>query len=138
MKTNFGRFFLLLCLAAGVLTGCSKPSENPLASTEWRLVSLNGKDLIPETSITASFTNKEIVGSSGCNRYSAIVEETDNTINFPDNEAAVTDRGCLTPDGVMEQEKEYIAVLLSVTTFSVSDGQLEMKNGDGDVVLIFE
>jgi heat shock protein HslJ len=104
------------------------------------LVSLNGKDLIPETRITASFinTNKEIVGSSGCNRYSAIVEETDNTINFPDNEVAVTDRGCITPDGVMEQEKEYIAVLLSVTTFSVSDGQLEMKNGDGDIVLIFE
>jgi hypothetical protein len=39
--------------------------------------------------------------------------------------------------GLMEQEEEYITVLLSVASYEVSDGRLELKNQAGEVVLVF-
>jgi hypothetical protein len=37
----------------------------------------------------------------------------------------------------MEQEEEYIATLLSVASYKVSDGRLELENQAGEVVLVF-
>jgi heat shock protein HslJ len=136
MKAKLGKSIFLLCLAAGVIIACSKPIKG--VGTEWILVSLNGHDVIPGRDITATFADKEITGYAGCNSFNIDgVEITDSSLVFQHRYAAMTDLGC-SPEEIIEQEKEYITTLVSVTTYSISDGQLEMKNKDGDVVLIFK
>lgn len=49
----------------------------------------------------------------------------------------ITNLLCLEPEGVMEQEKEYLTTLRSAMTYEVSDSQLELKNQAGEVVLVF-
>ena len=132
MKSRRSRLLILLFLVIGLLTAC-----RPLVGTDWSLTSLNGHELIPETAITATFNGREIAGHAGCNFYSAIVDINDGTLVFKDRDAAVYDLLCYDPKGIMDQEQEYITALMSVTTYSLSNRQLEMKNDDGDVVLIF-
>ena len=139
MKTNWGKFFISLCLAIGVLTACRRS----LIGSEWTLVSLNDHDVIsiPGGEITATFKGKEIVGFTGCNTYSIDeVEVNDGSLVFKHHYAAKTDLLCITMEGfeLTEQENEYITTLVSATTYSISDGQLELKNEYGDVILIFQ
>jgi heat shock protein HslJ len=77
-------------------------------------------------------------GFAGCNRYSVKMEIKDNTFIFDDDGALVTDLLCVSPEGIMSQEKEYVMTLTSIVTYSRSDNRLEMKNENRDVVLIFE
>ena len=136
MKTDFGKFFVLLCLAAGVLLACSKPPGSSLVGTDWTLLSLNGHDLIPGKEITATFNGREIAGFAGCNLYSIEVEVNDNSLVFKHRYAAITETLCL-KEGIMEQEQEYTTALESVSTYILSDEKLELKNEDGDVVLSY-
>lgn len=136
VNANWGKFFVLLCLAAGVLMACSKPTEHPLVGTEWTLVSINSKDLIPESSITATFEDNIIVGYTGCNQYNADIEINTDTISYI-KVTFVTEVACIEPER-MEQERMYLQTLETITKYILKDKQLEMINGDGDIVLIFE
>jgi heat shock protein HslJ len=143
MKSNWGMFFVLLCFASVVLTACSKLQGNPLLGQEWTLISLKGHDVIsiPGREITATFKRGEIVGFTGCNRYSIDeVEVNKDSLVFKHHYAARTDLLCKTLEGfeLTEQENEYLTTFVSATAYSISDGQLELKNEYGDVVLIFQ
>lgn len=133
MKTKWGVRLSLFFLTLWLLTACS-----PLARTDWTLVSLNGHELIEGTTITLRFNDSWMEGFAGCNRYSVKMEIKDNTFIFDDDGALVTDLLCVSPEGIMSQEKEYVMTLTSVVTYSRSDNRLEMKNENRDVVLIFE
>ncbi len=132
MKLNRGRRLDLIFLAIGLLTAC-----RPLVGSDWTLISLNGHELIPETTITLSFTGEGLVGYGGCNQYGTAVEIKDDTFVFEEKHLASTEFYCVGPEGNIEQEKEYITTLESIVTYSSSDGRLEMNNEVGDVVLIF-
>jgi heat shock protein HslJ len=132
-KANWGKFFVMLCLAVGMLAACQS-----LRGGEWILVSLNGHELIPETTITLSFTSEGLVGYGGCNQYGTAVEIKDDTFVLKEKHIATTEFYCVEPEGNVEQENEYITTLESIVTYSSSDGRLEMKNETGDVVLIFQ
>ncbi len=123
---------ILLFLAIGLLTACQ-----PLVGTDWTLISLNGHELFEGTNITLRFNNDWIEGFAGCNRYSVKVETKEDSIIFDKDEIFVTDAFCVSPEGKMSQEKEYIMTFQTVVTYSCSDDRLEMKNENGDVVLIF-
>ena len=98
MKTYFCKFFVLLCLAAGVLSACSKLQDSPLMG-QWTLVSLKGQDVItiPGKDITATFNGREIVGFTGCNTYSIDEVEVNNgSLVFKHHYAAKNDLLCKT------------------------------------------
>jgi len=137
MKTNLGRFFILLYLTIGVFSACKLPFAGPLAGTEWNLVSLNGKDLIPGTRITATFKGNLINGYTGCNEYNAAMEIENDVFTYI-KISSVTEVLCAKPEGRMEQERMYLQTLETVSKYILKDKRLEMKNGDGDNVLIFE
>jgi heat shock protein HslJ len=130
MKTKWGIRLSLIFLTFWLLAACK-----PLVGTDWTLFSLNGHELVPDTTITLSFTGEAMVGYGGCNHYGTEVEITNDTFIF--DEIASTEFYCVEPEGNVEQEKDYLLTLQSVTTYSLSDGRLEMKNKNGDVVLIF-
>lgn len=56
---------------------------------------------------------------------------------FDEYGGLVTEQLCLSPEGIMLQEKEYLMALESVGTYTLSEGRLEMKDADGEVVLVF-
>lgn len=132
MKMNWSWLFILLCLAGGQLAACQ-----PLVGSDWTLTSLNGHELIQGTNITLTFSDGSMGGKAGCNRYSLTVEIKDDAFIFDEDRGVVTDVLCISPEGIMLQEKEYVTALVSVVTYTLADGRLEMKNADGDVVLIF-
>lgn len=126
------QLFLLLCLPIMLVVGC-----NPIIGSDWTLVSLNGHEVIPETTVTASFINSYIAGYTECNRYTLnIIGITRTTIAFEDA-AAVTDALC-SEEGFMEQEEEYLQTLPQAVSYTLFDGQLAFKNEAGEVILIFQ
>jgi hypothetical protein len=50
---------------------------------------------------------------------------------------AVTVQLCLEPEGIMEQEAEYIKTLTDATQLLVIENRLEIKNAAGETTLIF-
>ncbi len=128
---------MLVILALPVLlAGCGKsePSAS-LDGTEWVLASLNGSSPLEGTEITLAFDDGEASGSAGCNSYFGpyTVEGMDG-LTFQG--LANTEMACLEPEGIMEQETEYLQTLRAATRFTVTDGQLEIL-ADGGGVLVY-
>jgi heat shock protein HslJ len=112
-----------------------------LANRDWKLQSfgLVGKEvpLIPETEITLQFDERnEIKGFGGCNLYFATYSaKADGTLFIED--LAHTERACLIPEGVMNQEKEYINALGNASVFEIEQNRLRLFSEDGKNVLHF-
>ncbi len=146
---------VLICVAALVTlvtAGCvnsttspsgpsSAPSEaaDPLNGTSWTLTSLlteaGTTNVLSNTTITATFINGNVTGSSGCNRYFGHYELTDQR-NVTFTSLGSTVMYCETP-GVMDQETTYVALLQNTTTYAVSADTLSLLNGAGQVQLTF-
>ena len=107
----------------------------PLQGTFWFLVSLNGQALLPGTQITAQFyVNPDAVtgsvnGFAGCNNYSAQIAE-----GFSVGAPATTLIECSSPEGVMQQEQNYLNQLQQATGYSLSGGQLILPTASGTLV----
>jgi hypothetical protein len=65
-------------------------------------------------------------GQWGCNDYFADYTTDEGAITIGD--IGVTFRMCTTPNGVMEQEAEFLAALQSAATYTVEGNFLEMRN----------
>jgi heat shock protein HslJ len=141
MSTIQLRKYWIIILVLVSLFGCS-PKTNELAVTSWELVSLNGKDLIEGTAITLEFTETYLGGQMGCNGYGGspdsgkYISKGDGTFQIGDP-FAVTVQLCTEPEGIMEQEAEFIKTLADATQFLVIDARLEIKNAAGETTLIF-
>ncbi len=129
---------MLVILALPVLlAGCggSEPSAS-LDGTQWVLSSLNGSSPLQGTEITLAFDDGEASGSAGCNSYFGPYT-VEGTAGLIFQGLASTEMACLKPEGIMEQETEYLQILRAATRFAVTDGQLEMSCV-GEGVLIYK
>jgi heat shock protein HslJ len=137
---RLGKYWIIILIFVSLL-GCSQKTDE-LAGTNWELVSLNGKDLIEGTAITLEFTETYLGGQMGCNGYGGspdsgkYIIKGDGTFQLGDP-FAVTVQLCTDPEGIMEQEAEYIEMLMSATHFQVVENRLEFKNLVGETILIF-
>lgn len=139
---KLGQYTLIIILIMVSLLGCSQKT-NELADTSWELVSLNGKELIEGTAITLVFTETYLGGQMGCNGYGGSPDtgkyniKRDGTFQIGDP-FAVTVQLCTEPEGIMEQEAEYIEALMNAVKFRMVDNRLEIDNGIGETILIFQ
>lgn len=135
---------ILLIPAVVVATACSSDPavrqpgllDIDLNGTDWVLVSMNGEKPLENTNITLSFADTHLSGFAGCNGYGgpfAMEEAGAITIE----EIASQAEGCIEPEGVMDQETEYLSSLLEIARFGVNGGQLELRNSLGEFVLVF-
>lgn len=137
-----GIFFLLSACTA---TDNWVPAEGApiLLGTEWTLQSLNGHPLLPGTSITIEFGEYHYgltaVGLASCNHYELAYEQDGNRLTFPEttNRGAITEVLYLEPDGIMEQEQEYLDALKRAAKFKVVGERLIITDEGGEVVLDF-
>ena len=113
-----------------------------LAGSSWDVIGYNNgrggvTSVIIGTEITADFAaDGQMTGSSGCNSYTAPYEAEDENIAI--DSPAVTRQFCAEPEGVMEQESEYLAALLTAATYQIEGISMNMRTADGATVANFK
>ena len=105
----------------------------------WKLDSyLNSQgdlvSVLPDTEVTAKFQEDQVTGTAGCNRYFGSYESIGDSLTV--GVIGVTEMYC-SPETLMAQEGEYLAALQNAASFRIMDGQLQVLNRDGEVVLTF-
>ncbi len=112
-----------------------------LVSTNWLLTSYNNgkggmQSVVIGSEINANFGEDGMMsGSAGCNNYNAAYEATEETISI--GAAASTEMACMDPEGVMEQETQYLASLQNAAVYSIQDDRLEIRDENGSGVAYF-
>jgi heat shock protein HslJ len=88
------------------------------------------RTLLPGTEITLELEDEgQVSGSAGCNTYTTTYEIDAATIRISDPEA--TRRSCAAPEGVMEQERAYLAVLPTAAQYRLDGASLQLLGADG-------
>lgn len=113
----------------------------PLTGTNWVAMNYNnGRQAVVSvlggTEITAVFgEDGSLTGSAGCNNYMTKYQVDGNAITI--EPAATTRMLCAEPEGVMEQEAEYLAALTTASTYEIRGDKLELRTADGALVASF-
>lgn len=120
-----------------LLAACSTSgSDQELTGNIWLLSELNGKPPITGTAITAEFDDEgRVGGSSGCNNYNTSYEVGGDKLAVGDPIAS-TMMAC--PEPIMEQERDYLQALAATTTFEIANGELIIKDSNGDELARFD
>ncbi len=127
------KILVMLLLSSMIgLASCSYGSS--IEDTDWVLQSYgefgNLEDVLTDTEITAEFVSSEgtVEGSAGCNSYSGSYAVEDSQLSIP-GPIAATEMYCMEPEGVMDQEQDYLEILQAAKSYSVEDGELQINCG---------
>ncbi len=87
--------------------------------------------------MTADFgSDGTVTGSAGCNNYSAGHEVDGNTISI--GLPIATMMACDQPEGIMEQEQEFLTALGTAATYQIQGDFMEMRTAEGSIAATFE
>ena len=112
-----------------------------LENTAWEVISYNnGKggvvSVIIGSEISAEFgEDGQLTGSAGCNNYNASYEVDGENIKI--GPAAAMRKFCPEPEGVMEQEAEYLAALETAARYEIENDRMDMYTEEGSRVGTF-
>ena len=133
--------WVLLCasLLAMILTACS--TVESLDATSWGMTSYsdaqgNLTDILPDTIVTADFQADQVSGNVTCNNYSGTYQTTGNKIKI--GPLATTMRMCVGPDGIMEQEADFLSAMEAAAQYEIKGDSLEMLDDQGATILVFK
>jgi len=141
MKRILGMLSLLLIVVLGLIACSTGTGEAMLEDTAWILESYgepgNLQAVIADTEITAEFASAEetVKGSAGCNSYFGSYELKGSQLSIP-GPIGATEMYCMEPEGVMDQEQEYLAVLQLAESYEIDGDELQINCGSQ--VLIFK
>lgn len=112
-----------------------------LEGTLWILSGYNnGKNAVVSvlngSEITAQFSEGNISGSAGCNNYNAGYEVDGDRITI--GPAASTRMFCGEPEGIMDQESDYLKALEMAATFEIKSDSLQMYDETGARVVTYK
>jgi heat shock protein HslJ len=110
------------------------PTLHPFAGSTWILASLNGRPPLPSTHLTITFTQSEVSGFGGCNRFGGNYAVEGNYVR-PDT-VQRTLEGCL-GEGILEQERAYVNAVQVGGQFRLKGDRLEILDQDGQIKLAF-
>ena len=125
---------LQLLAADGVVLANFAPQSQQLAGTSWRVTGYNnGRQavvgVLRDTTLTMAFTDGgKVSGSAGCNNFMGTYQASGSSLTF--GPAAATRKMCA-PEGVMEQEQQFLRALETVATGSQEGNRLELRRADG-------
>lgn len=118
----------------------SKPRS--LTGTFWKVLMYNnGKEAVVSvilgTEITAFFNEDgEVSGIAGCNDYSASYEVSGEKITI--GPARITRMFCEEPEGIMEQEMQYLAALEMARSYQFEGENLVLMDSEGRRVVDYQ
>lgn len=126
-------------IPAPTSTATSMPESDPLAGTRWEVVNFNNGSalvsLIDGTRITIEFgQDSRVTGNSGCNTYFAPYQVDGSSITI--GQPGGSQQLCSEPEGIMEQEAEFLNALPTSATFRIDGNMLEMSTAGGQIAII--
>lgn len=133
---------LVLSDSAGTAVATFAAQSDDLSGTAWEATGYNnGKQAVVSvltgTTLTAQFAaDGTISGSGGCNNFGGTYATADNKIEI--SQLISTMMACMTPEGVMEQEAQYLAALQTAATYRVDGSKLELRTADGAMAATFQ
>jgi len=107
----------------------------PLANSKWDVTFHNNgrggvTSSIIGTQMTMNFDAEGGVnGSAGCNNYFGSYEAGSELLTF--GPMASTEMFCTEPEGIMEQEAEFLAALATVSTYNIDGARMNMRDESG-------
>ena len=128
---------LTLTPAAGAALAFQAEPAPTLAGVVWHVTGFNnGRDAVvgplTGTDLTLSFGDGMVRGHAGCNSFRA--PYTSDGERMTVGPANTTRKACA-GEGVMQQEREFLAALATATKWSVRGGMLDVHRADGQRVL---
>jgi heat shock protein HslJ len=117
--------------------------ETPIKGTSWLANSFNSGEgafvvVLAGSKITANFGEDGVLsGSAGCNNYNTSFEETAGGAIKINGPIASTMMACDQPDGVMEQETQYLTSLPTATKLINLAGVMLLQEDDGTPVALY-
>lgn len=121
--------------AAGQVPSASAPQGQDLAGTTWRVTRYNnGKQAVVSvlegTTLTLEFAaDGRLSGAAGCNRFTGAY--TSSGGSFKPGNVAATQKMCVSPDGVMDQEAAFLKALATAASARVDADRLELRTAEG-------
>ncbi|UCE00687.1 MAG: META domain-containing protein [Chloroflexota bacterium] len=115
--------------------------DQTLDGSTWQAISYNnGKggivSLIIGTIITADFgLGGRLTGNAGCNDYFTEYQTDGRAISI--GTVGATRKFCGEPEGIMQQEQQYLAALEKANTFMTNWITLEIRSSEGALVAKF-
>lgn len=123
---------LVLADSAGTPQLEFRPADPlPLTGITWRL-EWYGEGTAPLDGADISLVVRDdvtLIGVSGCNQYAA--DYTVDSSRIAIDNLVRTEMACSEPDGVMDQEADYLAVLHRAASYSTDLTDLELLDSDG-------
>lgn len=139
MNKRLGFLILVGLLSLALLTACTSAGGDAggdnLPGSSWNLTMLNGSAPVAGTTITLNFDdNLAAFGTDGCNNYRTSATVDGGNIEFVQSGAA-TMMACEEP--IMTQASAFMDALLAAETFTATETELVLMNGDGNQVATF-
>jgi len=131
-------FSLLLAGCAGTNPAYEQTVASDLENKTWILESYGNPDnlqtVLKGTEVTALFDSSEgqVSGSAGANHYFGDYSLRNGEISI--QQMAHTEMYRLDPEGVMEQEQNYLSILQSAENYQTNNDTLQI-NSDGQVLI---
>lgn len=106
-----------------------------LGSVAWIVTGYNNGNeavvsLLADTTLTAVFgADGALNGSAGCNNYNASYTAAGDQISI--SAVATTMMSCAEPEGIMEQETNYLAAIQLAATYQIRGNTLELRDANG-------
>lgn len=129
MKTRSTMMAIITAMLLLTLTACARDRADPLNGTKWILTSYNGTPPLAGTTVTITFEDGRVTGSSGCNSYGGSYKLDGTKIRI--SALVSTLMACTGPAGVMDQESLFLNALSSAQAFQLNSGQLQITTSDG-------
>lgn len=111
-----------------------------LTGTRWEVVNFNNGrgalvSLLPGTRVTLEFgADGRVTGSSGCNTFFSSYQVSGNSIVI--GPPSSTQTLCSEPEGIMQQETDFLNILRIASTFRLDGNRLELRfSGDQIAIL---
>jgi len=111
--------------------------EAALENTTWSLTTFvegeTAASLVNGTAISLRLAGGDVSGSAGCNDYGGSYVVGQSTLHITN--VVITEKGCLEPAGILEQEASYTDILRHVATFALDANQLTLSTKDGRALM---
>ena len=136
-RVKDGRLELLSADGATRATLTAQPRA--LAGTAWHVTGINNgrggvASVVKDSSVTMAFGPDGVAsGSAGCNQYTTRFQTAGPQLTFA--QPAVTRKMCARPDGVMEQEQQFLSALATVTSARREGDRLELRTASGALAI---
>lgn len=121
-----------------VLATLEAQSRDP-AGSAWEVAGYNnGRQAVVSvrggSTLTIAFSEDgKVSGSAGCNRYTGGHSVSGKTISI--GRLAATRKLCADPEGVMEQEAQFLKALERATAVRIDGDRLELRAADGALLV---